>query len=167
MRVLAVDDHDLVRRGICAVLAADPTLTICGEAIDGQDAVEKAKQLAPDLVVTDISMPSLNGPEATRQVLKLRPDVQIVIVSQHSSSEVIRQAIQAGAHGYVDKSSISTKLLEAIEKVRIKKTRHPSDPAPVVEAPSEEVPAGFEERYDLRNNSDPTRDSLSREDEKG
>ena len=116
MRVLVVDDHDLVRRGICSVLATEPTLTICGEAIDGQDAVKKAIELRPDIVVMDISMPRLNGLEATREIKRLIPNIEILIVSQHDSQEMIRQAFSAGARAYVVKSSISTDLVKAIRK---------------------------------------------------
>jgi PAS domain S-box-containing protein len=116
MRVLVVDDHELVRRGICSVLATEPALTICGEAIDGQDAVKKAAQLRPDIVVMDISMPRLNGLEATREIKRLIPNIEILIVSQHDSQEMIRQAFSAGARAYVVKSSISTDLVKAIKK---------------------------------------------------
>jgi PAS domain S-box-containing protein len=117
MRILVVDDHELVRRGICSVLAVEPTLTICGQAIDGQDAVEKAVELRPDVVVMDISMPRLNGLEATRQIKRILPQAEVVIVSQHNVPEMVRQAFNAGAHGYVTKSAISTDLLTAITRV--------------------------------------------------
>jgi DNA-binding NarL/FixJ family response regulator len=114
MRVLVVDDHELVRKGICSVLAAEPSLVVCGEAVDGQDAIEKATAERPDIVVMDISMPRLNGLEATREIKRLLPDVEIVIVSQHEAPEMVRQAFNAGACGYVVKSAISSDLIFAI-----------------------------------------------------
>jgi PAS domain S-box-containing protein len=117
MRVLVVDDHELIRRGICSLLSGVPTLKICGEAIDGQDAVEKAKALLPDIIVMDISMPRLNGLEASREIKRVLPHSEIVIVSQHSTPQMVRQAFNAGVSGYVVKSSISSDLLAAIATV--------------------------------------------------
>ena len=117
MRILVVDDHELVRKGICSILASDLSLTVCGEAVDGREAVQKAKVLTPDVVVMDISMPHMNGLEATREIKRLLPGTDIVMISQHESSEMVRQAFHAGAKGYVAKSSISNDLLEAITKV--------------------------------------------------
>jgi PAS domain S-box-containing protein len=117
MRILVVDDHELVRKGICSLLASDPRLTVCGEAMDGREAVKKTKELRPDVVIMDISMPNMNGIEATREIKSSDSDAEIVIVSQHSAPEMVRQAFNAGARGYVVKSSISRDLLEAIGKV--------------------------------------------------
>jgi PAS domain S-box-containing protein len=117
MRILVVDDHELVRRGICSVLETDPSLTICGEAVNGKDAVSKAGALHPDVVVMDISMPEMNGLEATREIKRLVPGAEIIIVSQHEAPQMVRQAFQAGARGYVVKSSISTDLLAAIARI--------------------------------------------------
>ncbi len=116
MRILVVDDHELVRRGICAVLATEPSLTLCGEAVDGLDAVEKTKALNPDIIVMDVSMPRLNGLDATREIKRLLPNTEIVIVSQHEAPEMMRQAFNAGARAYVVKSAISEDLLAAIAK---------------------------------------------------
>ena len=118
MRILVVDDHELVRKGICSVIATDPALTVCGEASDGLEAVEKAAVLRPAVVVMDISMPRLSGLDATREIKRLLPDVKIVIISQHEVSEVVRQAFEAGALGYVQKSAIASELLVAIAKVQ-------------------------------------------------
>ena len=117
MRILVVDDHELVRKGIRSVLAAEPSLMVCGEASNGRDAVEQAHALRPDIIVMDISMPVMNGLEATRRIKRLVPKTAIVIVSQHQDSEMFRQAFDAGAKAYVVKSSISSDLLEAIAKV--------------------------------------------------
>jgi PAS domain S-box-containing protein len=118
MRVLIVDDHELVRRGICTVLGADASIEICGEAFDGQEAVEKAMVLRPDAVVMDISMPRMNGLEATREIKRLLPETDIVIVSQYEVPEMVRQATNAGARAYVAKSAISSELLDVLAKIR-------------------------------------------------
>jgi len=117
MRILVVDDHELVRKGMCAVLASKPELDVCGEAVDGRDAIERARVLHPDMVVIDISMPNMNGLEATREIRRLQPNIGVIIVSQHETPEMVRQAFNAGASGYVVKSAISKDLLTAIQKV--------------------------------------------------
>src|SRR5579863_2148281 len=117
MRVLIVDDHEIVRRGVRSLLLSQANCDVCGEAVDGQDAVEKAKELRPDVIVMDVSMPNLNGLDATRQVRRILPQTEVLILSQHDSSEMVRQAFQAGARGYVVKSSISRQLVAALDKV--------------------------------------------------
>jgi PAS domain S-box-containing protein len=117
MRILVVDDHEVVRRGICSVLATESSLTLCGEAVDGKDAVEKARVLRPDIIVMDITMPHMNGLDATREIKRLLPDTEIVIVSQHEAPEMVRQAFNAGARAYVVKSTVAKELLAAIAKV--------------------------------------------------
>src|SRR3981081_750893 len=116
MRVLIADDHAMVRTGVRALLSSQSAFQVCGEAVDGVDAVEKAKGLRPDLIVMDISMPKLNGLEATRQIRNILPQTAVVMLSQHDSGEMVRLALKAGAPGYVVKSSISTDLLSALEK---------------------------------------------------
>jgi PAS domain S-box-containing protein len=116
-RVLIVDDHELVRRGVRSVLTARPDFEVCGEAVDGQDGVEKAKRLKPDVIVMDISMPKLNGFEATRLIRDLLPDTRVLILTQHESPETIKQAFRAGARGYVVKSSMADKLESAVDAV--------------------------------------------------
>lgn len=117
MRILIVDDQELVRRGIRAVLAAEPVFTVCDEATNGLEAIEKARTLRPDVIIMDISMPQMNGLEATRQIKDLFPEIEIVIASQHDVPEMVRQALNAGASAYVVKSSVSTELLAALRKV--------------------------------------------------
>jgi PAS domain S-box-containing protein len=117
MRLLIADDHEVVRRGVRSLLLEQPGCEVCGEAVNGEEAVRKARELRPDVVVMDISMPDLNGLEATRQIRRLLPDCEVLILSQHEASEMARQALKAGARGYVAKSSISNYLIAALEKV--------------------------------------------------
>jgi len=117
MRVLVVDDHDVVRRGVVSLLAGHPGLEVCGEARDGQEAIEKARELKPDVVIMDISMPALNGLDSTRALRSVLPSCEVLILTQHDSPEMVRQAFNAGARGYVIKSSISQNLFTALEKV--------------------------------------------------
>jgi PAS domain S-box-containing protein len=117
MRILIVDDHEVVRRGVRSLLLTHPEFDICGEAVNGHDAIDKAKELKPDVIVMDISMPQLNGLEATRLVRGILPETEVLILSQHDSPEMIRQAFNAGARGYVVKSSIAQQLPTAIETI--------------------------------------------------
>jgi PAS domain S-box-containing protein len=117
MRLLIVDDHEIVRHGVRSLLLAHPRFDVCGEAVDGQDAIEKARALKPELIVMDISMPRLNGLEATREIRALLPDCEVLILTQHEAPEMARQALKAGARGYVVKSSISKDLIAALSKV--------------------------------------------------
>ena len=112
-----MDDHEIVRVGVRSLLSATPTFDICGDAVDGRDAFEKAKQLRPDVIVMDVSMPNLNGLDATRLIREALPQTEVLILSQHESSEMMRQALGAGALGYVLKSSMSNNLPAAVERV--------------------------------------------------
>lgn len=116
MRVLLVDDHEFVRRGVRSLLSQS-NYEVCGEAVDGEDALEKARELKPDVIVMDVSMPKLNGLEATRLIRSMLPDSEILILSQHESSQMLKEAVKAGARGYVVKSSISKDLLTALADV--------------------------------------------------
>jgi PAS domain S-box-containing protein len=117
MRVLIADDHEVVRKGVRSLLLTQQQIDVCGEAVDGRDAVEKTKLLHPDLVLMDISMPNLNGLEATREIRSISPTTEVVILSQHETSQMAQEAFNAGALGYVVKSSISRNLFAALEKV--------------------------------------------------
>jgi PAS domain S-box-containing protein len=117
MRVLIADDHEVVRRGVRSLLLTRQNIDICGEAVDGRDAVEKTKLLHPDLVLMDISMPNLNGLQATREIVSAIPQTQILILSEHETPQMVQQALYAGAHGYVVKSSLSKNLFIALERV--------------------------------------------------
>jgi DNA-binding NarL/FixJ family response regulator len=117
-RILVADDHEVVRRGIQALLEAQPGWEISGEAADGQEAVVKAKHLKPDVVILDISMPTLNGLEATRQILKADPQARVLILTMHESDQVVREVLDAGARGYVLKSDAGRDLVAAVESMR-------------------------------------------------
>jgi PAS domain S-box-containing protein len=122
LRVLIVDDHEVVRKGVRSLLSSANDVEICGEAVDGRDAIAKAKQLKPDVITMDISMPNLNGLDATREIRRILPDTSVLIMSQHDVPEMMRQAVNAGARAYVVKSAISTQLIPALEKVKLNDT---------------------------------------------
>lgn len=114
VRILVADDHEVVRQGLRRLLEARPGWEICGEAGTGREAVEKAKQLKPDVVVLDYSMPGLNGAEATRQILERVPRTEVLILTMHGAEQLIREALEAGARGYVLKSDASRDLISAV-----------------------------------------------------
>ena len=116
MRILIVDDHEAVRRGIRSLLSVT-THDLCGEAADGEIAVEQAEKFNPDLILMDVSMPKLSGLEAARRIRELVPESSLIIVSQHESAELIRQALSVGAKGYVTKSSLGKDLFGALRVV--------------------------------------------------
>jgi two-component system response regulator NreC len=113
-KVLLVDDHVIVRQGLKALLSDEPDMEVVGEANNGREALEKLAALEPDVVLMDISMPGLNGIEATRQIKQRYPDVKVVILSMHANEEYVFQVLQAGAAGYVLKLSDSMEVLTAI-----------------------------------------------------
>ena len=114
IRILIVDDHLLLRDGIAAILQEGPNVTVVGQALNGQDALEKVEQLVPDVVLMDIAMPVMDGLEATRSIKVRWPDVRILILSMHDEPEYVRKIMQAGASGYVLKDVSSDELLRAI-----------------------------------------------------
>jgi DNA-binding NarL/FixJ family response regulator len=118
VRILVADDHEVVRRGVCSLLESQPGWEVVGEAITGRDAVKQAEKLRPDVVVLDISMPELNGLEATRQILKAVPQSEVLILTIHDSEHVARQVLSAGARGYVLKSDAGRSLVNAVETLR-------------------------------------------------
>ncbi|MGB7133571.1 MAG: PAS domain S-box protein, partial [Candidatus Sulfotelmatobacter sp.] len=117
MRLLVVDDHEVLRRGVRSLLQDQTNYEVCGEAVDGQDAVEKARELKPDVIVMNISMPRLSGLEATSLIRSSLPDCEVVLLSQHDAPEMARQALKAGARGYVIKTSMARDLICAVERV--------------------------------------------------
>ena len=117
IKVLLVEDHTIVRKGIIALLEKDFAIEIIGEAENGMDAVKKAEELAPDIMVLDISLPLLNGLEVTRQVSKRFPQIKILILSMHDTEEFVFELLNAGAQGYVIKKAAPQELISAIDIV--------------------------------------------------
>jgi len=118
VRILLVDDHEIVRRGVRALLSVSDTFEICGEAADGRDAIRQAQELKPDAIVMDVSMPNLDGFEATKEIKRILPQTSVVMMSQHDVPEVMSQAMRAGATTYIVKSAISTELIAALDRLR-------------------------------------------------
>jgi DNA-binding NarL/FixJ family response regulator len=122
LRLLVADDHEIVRKGLRSLLEAQPGWQVTAEASDGREAVEKAKELKPDVTVLDIGMPSLNGLEAARQMIKNDARAKILILTMHDSDPLIREVLDAGARGYVLKSDAGKDLVTAVNAVRSNKT---------------------------------------------
>ena len=115
LRILIADDHDIVRKGLKTLVASRSGWVICAEAGTGRDAVALAVKHRPDIVIMDLSMPELNGLEATRKIRKMLPQTQVVILSVHYSDQLVREVVDAGARAYVLKSDASSELVIAIE----------------------------------------------------
>jgi DNA-binding NarL/FixJ family response regulator len=117
MRILIADDNEHVRRGVKNILAAVPEWEVCGEAIDGTVAIQSATELRPDLVLLDISMPGMSGLEAARLIRDKVPAVKILVMSQHDPAVLLPRALQAGAHGCIDKSCLATDLVPTLRRI--------------------------------------------------
>jgi len=117
IKILVVDDHPVVRKGLQSCLARESRLRIVGEASDGDEAVQKTKELSPDIVLMDINMPRMDGLAVTELLRRETPKVKILVLSIHSNRDYIFRIIQAGAHGYVSKEAKPEELLRAIETV--------------------------------------------------
>lgn len=117
MRIFLVDDNDMARRSIRSLLSSRPDWELCGEAADGLEAVEKAQLARPDAVLMDISMPRMNGLEATRIILQALPGVLVILISQNDPAVVRQQAAECGASGWIMKDALASDLLPCIQKV--------------------------------------------------
>jgi DNA-binding NarL/FixJ family response regulator len=117
LRILLADDHELVRRGIRGLLRFRRGWRVIGEAANGREAVEKANKLKPDVAVVDVSMPELDGLQATRQIRDASPGTKVVILTMHESDQMIRRVLDAGALGYVLKSDLAANLVKAVKHV--------------------------------------------------
>jgi DNA-binding NarL/FixJ family response regulator len=121
VRVLIVEDFVAFRRFVCSTLGTKPELQVVGEASDGREAVQKAEELKPDLILLDIGLPTLNGIDAARQIRKLSPKSKIIFLSQESSADVIEAALSLGALAYVVKTRAESDLLAAVDSVLLGK----------------------------------------------
>ena len=117
LRILIADDHGLVRRGARAVLRSRRGWRVIGEAVNGREAVQKAKELKPDVAVVDIGMPELDGVEVARQIRETVPETKVLVLSMHESDQMVRRALDAGARGYLLKSDLTECLAKAVEAV--------------------------------------------------
>jgi DNA-binding NarL/FixJ family response regulator len=117
LRILVADDHELVRRGIRGLLRVRRGWTVVGEAVNGREAVEKTSKLKPDVAILDISMPDLDGLQATRQIREVAPGTSVVVLTMHESDQMVRRVLEAGALGYVLKSDLAAHLVKAVKSV--------------------------------------------------
>jgi two-component system nitrate/nitrite response regulator NarL len=117
IKILVADDHPVVRKGLHSCLARQERLKIVGEASDGDEALKKTRDLSPDVVLMDISMPGMNGLEVTGVLRKDHPEVKVLVLSVHNNRDYIFRIIQAGAHGFISKEAPPAELLRAIESV--------------------------------------------------
>jgi len=117
IRVLVADDHVVMREGICLLLEAEPDIEVVGQASDGLEAYEKARELKPDVVLMDITMPRMSGLAATRQLRATLPETQVLVLTMHEGDEFFFRVLQAGASGYVLKGASSDELLSGIRAV--------------------------------------------------
>ncbi len=121
-RILIVEDHTLLRQGLCAMISADTDLEVVGEADNGRDAIKLAGSLSPGLILMDLSMPGTNGTEAIVEIKRRYPAIKVLVLTVHKAEEYIREALTAGADGYVLKHATLTELLLAIKSVLKGKT---------------------------------------------
>jgi DNA-binding NarL/FixJ family response regulator len=122
VRLILADDHEIVRKGLRTLLEAEPGWEVAAEAADGKEAVEKAQQCKPDVAILDISMPSLNGLEAVRQIVRSVPQTKVLVLTMHESDSLIQQVLQAGARGYLLKTDAARDLVTAVDALRRNKT---------------------------------------------
>ncbi|MBV8070321.1 MAG: response regulator transcription factor [Acidobacteriaceae bacterium] len=117
IRVLLADDHTIVRQGLKLILSAQPDLEVIGEAANGNEAVDLAHKLHPDIVLMDVAMPGVNGIEATKRMVQADPRTKVLVLSMHTEGIYVREILRAGARGYILKDAIDTELLNAVRSV--------------------------------------------------
>jgi len=117
IRILTVDDHPLMRAGVASFLATEPGLQVVAEAANGEEALEKYRELRPDLVLMDLSMPVMDGLEATHAILEEFPDARIIVLTTYAGDEDVHRALDAGAVGYVLKDMLVADILKVIRSV--------------------------------------------------
>lgn len=121
IRILVVDDHDLVRKTLCRLLVAQPDLSVVGVAVTGLEAIRKAEDLQPDVVLLDIGLPELNGLHAAPLIKKVAPRSEILFVTQYEEQFFARQAFAVGARGFLTKTGVASELIPAVRKVHARK----------------------------------------------
>jgi DNA-binding NarL/FixJ family response regulator len=125
LRILIVDDHEAVRKGVCAILSSRLDIEICGEAVNGKEAIDKVSELRPDLIILDVTMPVLNGFDAAREIRKILPEGKILMLSMHESKQLVEEAKRLGVHGYVTKTQASETLLRAVDALLSEQVFYP------------------------------------------
>jgi DNA-binding NarL/FixJ family response regulator len=136
LKVLIADDHEAVRKGVCAILSSRKDVEVCWEAENGKDAVDQATANKPDVIILDITMPVFSGFEAAREIRKKMPDVKILILSMHESNQLIAEAKKIGVQGYVTKTQVGGTLLQAIDAVLRNETFFSQGSVPVQTVPT-------------------------------
>ncbi|MGA3087863.1 MAG: response regulator transcription factor [Terriglobales bacterium] len=126
MRILIADDNELIRQGVRNILASGDNLDVCGEAQDGEETIQRASELLPDLVLLDISMPDVSGLDVARVLRRQMPGTRILMMSQHDPQLFLPRALEAGAHGCLDKANLGSELLEGIRSMEAKWVAVPS-----------------------------------------
>jgi DNA-binding NarL/FixJ family response regulator len=116
-RLLVVDDHSIVRLSVCSILSQEPTFDVICQTANGEDAVIKAHELQPDVILLDISLPGISGIEAARQIGKVSPNSRIIFLSQHDTLHMTNEALKTGGYGYVTKGEAALELLNAVRTV--------------------------------------------------
>jgi two-component system response regulator NreC len=152
IKVLIVDDHAIMRDGICALLSVNDDIEVIGDAAEGREAIKKVRELAPDVIIMDIAMPGMDGTEATRQIVKGNPKARVLVLTQHDNKEYVRSAIKAGAVGFILKKALGSELVSAVRSIYQGDT---------VLYPS--VASAFVEDYRQRTELDPYNGLTSRE----
>lgn len=117
IRIILVDDHGIMRQGLCSLLESQPDIEVIGQADDGYNAIELVREMQPDIVITDVTMPNLNGMDATRQITALFPKVKVIGLSGHADNYFAAAMLKAGASAYVLKNCLFDELLAAIQVV--------------------------------------------------
>jgi DNA-binding NarL/FixJ family response regulator len=131
-RILIADDHEIVRRGIRTLIEGHAGWEVCAEAVDGREAVDKARALRPDLVLLDVGMPNLNGLDAARQILSHSPNTRVLILTMHESEQIVREVLEVGARGILLKSDAARDLVAAVEALQRRTTFFTSQVAEMV-----------------------------------
>jgi two-component system, NarL family, nitrate/nitrite response regulator NarL len=125
MRCLLVDDHESVRAGVTAILSSRTDIEVCGEASNGREAVEKARELHPDLIILDVTMPVMDGINSAKEIRSFLPDVPILFFSMHDGIYLVHEAKMAGVQGFVSKTDARATLLDAVDALANKQTYFP------------------------------------------